>query len=132
MRTAFRVANVRSPILSRGKLTRGGCDFSMKDCLCAIGQNDDRVTVELRRNSLWVKVELVGQPSLVAPATAESGEVPGLALAAPGSALGASALVSSATESRVSSRRSSRVGTRCSKASRSEVSWASWLDWACS
>ncbi len=45
------------------------------------------MTVELHRNSLWVKVELVRQPGLVAPVTAESGEVHGLAPAASGSVL---------------------------------------------
>ncbi len=44
------------------------------------------MTVELHRSSFWVKVELVGRPSLVAPVTADSGEAPGLAPAAPGSA----------------------------------------------
>ena len=70
------------PILALGKLTRDGFDLSMKDGLRAIGQSNDRVTVVQCRNSLWVKFELVGQPSLVAPVTAGSGEVPGSALAA--------------------------------------------------
>jgi hypothetical protein len=57
---AFRVASVKIPILSLGRLAREGFEFSLRGGSCTISKGDTGFALELYRNSMWLKAEAFG------------------------------------------------------------------------
>ena len=56
-KVTFRVANVKNPILSLGRLIREGFDFALRGGSCIMSRGGEGIALEIHRNSTWLRAE---------------------------------------------------------------------------